>query len=153
MFQYEKTQTRLGGTLWDKPSRYIDNSPLFRADEITTPMFIMHNDKDSAVPWYQGIEFYMSLRRLQKPAWMVVYNDEVHNLSKRKNMMDLSIRMTQFFDHYLKGAPAPAWMVGGLPATLKGRTLRYELSEESPEAVQGTGQSLMKEKTGKKGSK
>ena len=152
MFQYEKTQSRLGGTLWDKSSRYIDNSPLFRADEITTPMFIMHNDKDTAVPWYQGIEFYMSLRRLQKPAWMVVYNDEVHNLGKRKNMKDLSIRMTQFFDHYLKGAPAPAWMVQGLPATLKGRTLRYELSEENPETVQGTGQSLLKEKAVKKGA-
>ena len=153
MFQYEKTQSRLGGTLWDKSSRYIDNSPLFRADEITTPLFIMHNDKDTAVPWYQGIEFYMSLRRLQKPAWMVVYNDEGHNLSKRKNSKDLSIRMGQFFDHYLKGAPAPVWMVQGLPATLKGRTLRYELAEDAPEKVQGTGQSLIKEKTEKKGSK
>ncbi len=146
MFQYEKTQSRLGGTLWEKPTRYIDNSPLFRADEITTPLFIMHNDKDTAVPWYQGIEFYMALRRLKKPSWMVVYNDEVHNLGKRKNMKDLSIRMSQFFDHYLKDAPAPEWMVQGLPATLKGRTLRYELSQEAPAEVQGAGQSLIKEK-------
>lgn len=149
MFQYEKTQSRLGGTLWETPTRYIDNSPLFRADEITTPMFIMHNDHDGAVPWYQGIEFYMAMRRLQKPAWMVVYNDEDHNLTKRKNRKDLSMRMGQFFDHYLKGAPMPEWMASGLPATLKGRTLRYELVDDETNKVEGEGSSLMKEKGNK----
>ena len=128
MFQYEKTQSRIGATLWEKPELYIENSPIFHVPNIETPLFIMHNDADDAVPWYQGIEFYMSLRRLQKPAWMVVYNDESHNLRKRKNKKDLSIRMGQFFDHYLKGAPMPVWMAKGLPATLKNRTLRYELT-------------------------
>ena len=126
MFQYEKTQSRIGATLWEKPELYIENSPLFHVPDIETPLFIMHNDADGAVPWYQGIEFYMSLRRLQKPTWMVVYNDEDHNLRKRKNKKDLSIRMGQFFDHYLKGTPMPVWMDKGLPATLKNRTLRYE---------------------------
>ena len=84
MFQYEKTQSRLGATLWERPDLYIENSPIFSIPEIETPLFIMHNDADGAVPWYQGIEFYMSLRRLQKPAWMVVYNDEAHNLRQRK---------------------------------------------------------------------
>jgi hypothetical protein len=148
MFQYEKTQSRLGGTLWETPTRYIDNSPLFRADEITTPLFIMHNDEDGSVPWYQGIEFYMALRRLEKPAWMVVYNGEDHNLRKRKNRKDLSIRMGQFFDHYLKDAPMPEWMAQGLPATMKGRTLRYDLVDENTSEVKGEGSSLMKEKSG-----
>ena len=89
-------------------------------------------DADGAVPWYQGIEFYMSLRRLQKPAWMVVYNGESHNLRKRKNKKDLSIRMGQFFDHYLKGTPMPVWMAKSLPATLKNRTLRYEKTVDGP---------------------
>ena len=128
MFQYEKTQSRIGATLWEKPELYIENSPLFHVPNIETPLFIMHNDADGAVPWYQGIEFYMSLRRLQKPAWMVVYNDEDHNLRKRKNKKDLSIRMGQFFGHYLKGTPMPVWMAKGLPAILKNRTLRYELT-------------------------
>lgn len=146
MFQYEKTQTRLGATLWDRPDLYIENSPLFKVPEIETPLFIMHNDADGAVPWYQGIEFYMSLRRLQKPAWMVSYNNEAHNLRKRKNRKDLSIRMTQFFDHYLKGAPMPEWMAYGLPAKLKGRTLRYDLVDESKQKVEEGG-SLKLEKT------
>jgi len=146
MFQYEKTQSRIGGTLWDEQDLYIENSPLFHVPNIETPLFIMHNDADGAVPWYQGIEFYMSLRRLQKPAWMVVYNGEAHNLRKRKNRKDLSVRMGQFFDHYLKGEPMPEWMAYGLPATLKGRTLRYDLVEESQEKVE-EGSSLKLEKT------
>lgn len=125
MFQYEKSQSRIGGTLWEKPLYYIENSPLFYADKIQTPVLIMQNDKDDAVPWYQGIEFYMALRRLQKPAWMLVYNDEVHNLQKRQNREDYDIRLMQFFDYYLKGAPEPAWMKKGIPATEKGITTGY----------------------------
>jgi len=129
MFQYEQTQSRIGGTLWDKPSHYIENSPLFYADRVQTPVLIMHNDADGAVPWYQGIEMFMSLKRLNSPAWLLVYNDEDHNLVQRKNRKDLSVRLSQFFDHYLKGAPAPLWMTDGLPAIEKGRTLKYDLSE------------------------
>lgn len=147
MFQYEKTQSRIGGTLWDNMDLYIENSPLFSVPDINTPLFIMHNDADGAVPWYQGIEFYMGLRRLQKPAWMVSYNDEAHNLRLRKNRKDLSIRMGQFFDHYLKDAPMPEWMAYGLPATLKGKTLGYELVDETYEKVK-EGESLKIERKG-----
>lgn len=146
MFQYEKTQSRLGATLWERPDLYMENSPIFSMPEIETPLFIMHNDADGAVPWYQGIEFYMSLRRLQKPSWMVVYNNEAHNLRQRRNRKDLSMRMGQFFDHYLKGAPMPVWMAKGLPATLKGRTLGYELTDEVPPQKVQEGESLNMEK-------
>lgn len=121
MFQYEKTQSRIGGTLWDKPLNYIENSPLFYANRITTPLLMMHNDADGAVPWYQGIEMFSALRRLNKPVWMLVYNGEDHNLTQRHNARDLSIRMYQFFDHYLKGAPAPVWMTEGRSAVEKER--------------------------------
>jgi dipeptidyl aminopeptidase/acylaminoacyl peptidase len=128
MFQYEQTQSRIGGTLWDKPLYYIENSPLFTMDRVNTPVLIMHNDEDGSVPWYQGIEMFMALKRLNKPAWLLQYNGEDHNLRLRKNRKDLSIRLSQFFDYYLKGAPAPLWMTEGLPAVEKGRTLKYELS-------------------------
>lgn len=119
-FQYERSQSRIGATLWQKPDLYIKNSPLFKADKVKTPLLIMHNDKDDAVPWYQGIEYFTALKRLGKPVWMLQYNDEVHNLAERRNRKDLSIRLAQFFDHYLKGAPMPVWMKAGVPATLKG---------------------------------
>jgi len=127
MFQYEMTQSRIGGTLWEKPLHFIENSPVFRIPEINTPLLIMHNDNDGAVPWYQGIEFITALRRLGKPAWMLSYNDEEHNLEKRPNRKDLSIRKMQFFDHYLKGAPMPYWMKNGISQLEKGKKDGYEL--------------------------
>ena len=129
MFQYEQTQSRIGGTLWEKPIYYLENSPLFFMDRVKTPVLIMHNDEDGAVPWYQGIEMFMALKRLNQPAWLLQYNGEDHNLRQRKNRKDLSVRLSQFFDHYLKGAPAPLWMTEGLPAVEKGKTLKYELED------------------------
>ena len=121
MFQYEKTQSRIGGTLWDKPLNYIENSPLFFANQIETPLFMTHNDADGAVPWYQGIEMFSALRRLNKPVWMLVYNGEDHNLVQRHNAKDLSVRLYQFFDYYLKDAPMPRWMSEGRTAVEKDR--------------------------------
>lgn len=128
-FQYERSQSRIGGTLWDYPERYIENSPVFFADRVNTPLLIMHNDEDGAVPWYQGIEYFMALRRNNKPVWMLVYNGEAHNLREWHNRMDLDQRMYQFFDHYLKGAAAPVWMTDGVPAKVKGKEYGLELSE------------------------
>ncbi len=129
MFQYERTQSRIGGTLWDAQHRYIENSPLFQADKVETPVLMMHNDEDGAVPWYQGIEYFVALRRLQKPVWMLNYNGEAHGLRQRRNQKDWAVRMQQFFDHYLVDAPAPVWMEEGVPAVLKGKTLGLELVE------------------------
>jgi dienelactone hydrolase len=122
-FQYEKTQSRIGATLWERPDLYIQNSPLFSLPKVTTPLVIMSNDADDAVPWYQGIEYFTAMRRLNKKIWMLVYNNEAHNLVERKNRKDIQIREQQFFDHYLKGAPMPIWMSKGVPAIMKGRDL------------------------------
>ena len=118
-FQYEKTQSRIGATPWEKEKLYRENSPVFFADQVNTPLLIMHNDNDGAVPYTQGIEYFMALKRLEKPVWMLVYNDEEHNLMRRANRKDLSQRMGEFFDHYLKGAPQPDWMAQGRPITEK----------------------------------
>lgn len=125
MFQYEHDQSRLGGSLWEKPMLFIENSPIFFADKIQTPLLILHNDADGAVPWYQGIEMYMALRRLNKPVWMLNYNGEPHWPVKRENKIDFQTRMMQYFDHYLKGAPEPEWMIKGVPALEKGINKGY----------------------------
>lgn len=119
-FQYEKSQSRIGATIWEKPELYIENSPLFGVPNIQTPLLIMHNDHDGAVPWYQGIEMFTAMKRLNKPVWMLNYNDDDHNLMKDANRRDLSVRMRQFFDFYLQGKPAPKWLIEGVPAIDKG---------------------------------
>lgn len=121
MFQYEHTQSRIGGTLWEKPLRYIENSPLFYADKINTPVLILHNDEDGAVPWYQGIEFFVALRRLGKPAWLLNYNGDPHGVKGPTNRRDFMQRMQQFFDYYLLDAPMPEWMERGVPPVEKGK--------------------------------
>lgn len=108
--QYERGQSRIGQNLWDAFDLYVENSPLFFVPNVTTPVLIMHNDKDTAVPWYQGIEFFASLRRCGKQAWMLQYKGEDHNLRERHNCKDLSEKLAEFFDHFLKGAPEPEWM-------------------------------------------
>ena len=114
-FQYERTQSRIGGTPWNSTKLFMENSPLFYIEKVQTPVLMIHNDNDDAVPWYQGIEFYLSLRRLGKEVYFFNYNGEPHGLRKRQNQEDYSRRMKEFFDHKLKGAPAPEWMQKGIP--------------------------------------
>ncbi len=114
-FQYEQTQSRIGKKLTDAPDTYLDNSPVFQAHRVATPLLILHNDADDAVPWQQGIELFLALRRHGKPAWLFNYNGEFHGLRRRPDQKDWAKRMSQFFDHYLKGAPAPAWLEKGIP--------------------------------------
>ena len=114
-FQYEKTQSRIGGTLWEEPLKFIENSPVFQMDRVKTPVLILQNDGDDAVPWYQGIEFFLSLRRLGKEAYLFNYNGEPHGLRRRPDQKDYTVRMQEFFDYLLKDAPKPAWMEKGIP--------------------------------------
>ena len=121
-FQYERTQSRIGGSPWEYPLRYLENSPLFTTDKINTPLLILHNDADGAVPWYQGIEWFTALRRLGKPAWLLNYRGEPHWPVKTANRADFQTRMEQFFAHYLLDQPMPAWMedAGGAVNRRKG---------------------------------
>ena len=120
-FQYEHSQSRIGATPWEKRDLYIENSPLFHLPNIKTPLVIMSNDADGAVPWYQGIEFFTDMRRLNKPVWLLNYNGEAHNLVERRNRKDIQIREQQYFDWLLKGEKPAKWITDGVPAVLKGR--------------------------------
>ena len=114
-FQYERSQSRIGGSLWQAPELYIENSPVFYADKISTPLLIQFGDEDEAVPWTQGIELYLACRRLDKDCIMLQYRGEPHHLKEYANKLDYSIKMKEFFDHHLRGEPAPKWMTDGVP--------------------------------------
>ncbi len=132
-FQYEHSQSRIGGSLWEYPMRYLENSPLFHADSVQTPLLMINNDEDDAVPWYQGIEFFLALRRLNKEAYMFSYNGEKHGLRKRINQKDYTHRLQEFFDHFLKGAPEPEWMQKGIPYLQREKEKeRYRVADDDP---------------------
>lgn len=125
--QYEHDQTL--ATPWEAPLRFLENSPIYAADKITTPILILHNDEDGAVPWYQGIELFIALRRMYKPVWLLNYNGEKHGITQLKNKIDFQIRMSHFFNHYLKDMPMPEWMNKGIPAISKEINLGYEIKD------------------------
>jgi len=114
-FQYETSQSRIARPLYEAPYKYIENSAVFHAERVQTPLLILHDDQDDAVPWYQGIELYLALRRTGKEVYLFNYNGEFHGLRRRQDQKDYTARMQQFFDHFLKGVPAPEWMEKGIP--------------------------------------
>ena len=114
-FQYEQEQSRIGASMWRKRDLYIENSPVFHADRITTPLLIQHGDEDEAVPWEQAIEMHLALRRLGKPSILLQYRGEPHHLKKYPNKVDYTLRMKEYLDHYCKGTPAAEWIVRGEP--------------------------------------
>ena len=124
-FQYEHTQSRLGATPWSSPLRYLENSPLFTMDKVQTPILIMHNDADGHVPWYQGIEYFVAMKRLGKPCWLLNYTGEPHWPMHMANRIDFQRRMFQFFNHYLKNDKMPKWMSEGVPAVEQPFELGY----------------------------
>ena len=124
-FQYEHTQSRLGATPWSSPLRYLENSPLFTMDKVQTPILIMHNDADGHVPWYQGIEYFVAMKRLGKPCWLLNYTGEPHWPTRIANRVDFQRRMFQFFNHYLKNQKMPKWMSEGVPAVEQPFELGY----------------------------
>lgn len=115
LFQYEQSQSRIGRSLADGLDLYLENSPLFQVKNAHAPMLMLHNDRDGAVPFEQSVEFFLSLRRYDKPAWLFNYHDDGHGVSRLANRKDFSRRMWQFYDHFLRGAPAPDWLVHGVP--------------------------------------
>lgn len=130
MAHIEIGHDHIGATLWQRPDLYIKASPVFRADRVTTPLLILHNQGDGSCQWSQGIEMYMALRRLEKKVWLLQYDGEDHGVGGR-NAIDFTVRLTQFFNHYLKNELPPKWMTQGIPASLKGIESGFELDSNA----------------------
>jgi dipeptidyl aminopeptidase/acylaminoacyl peptidase len=112
---FESSQGRFTGGPWEQWAAYTRNSPVAHAKNVKTPLMILHNDQDGAVDFTQGIEYFNTLRRLGKPVILLEYPGENHGLARPANQQDYTVRMKEFFDHYLKGAPAPDWLQYGIP--------------------------------------
>jgi len=124
---YEKGgQNRMGAPLWEIPEKYIKNSSIFSVGKVTTPLLMMHTTNDAVCPFSQALEFFTALRRLGRKAWLLEYTDDNHSI-RGHSEVDFSIRMKQFFDHYLKDKPAPVWMTRGIPQSKKGIESGLEL--------------------------
>jgi dienelactone hydrolase len=112
---YLYSQGREGISPWTNPEMYNFESALMHAPEVTAPFLIMHGAADPTVPFTNGLAMYNALRFNNKKAVLLAYPGEGHGLRGMANRKDLTIRFFQFFDHYLKGAPAPKWLTDGVP--------------------------------------
>ncbi len=111
---FESSQGRLTTGYWDNWDAFARNSPIYHIKQVQTPLLLLHNDKDGAVDYTQGIEYYNGLRRLNKPVVMITYKGENHGIAKDPNKKDYAVRMMEYFDHYLKGKDAPEWWSKGI---------------------------------------
>jgi dipeptidyl aminopeptidase/acylaminoacyl peptidase len=146
-YLYEVGQSRMGTTLWQNPNGYIKNSPIFNASKVTTPLLMMYNKEDSAVPFSQGLELFSALRRLGKRAWLLQYDGQEHRIDRySKEALDYNHRLTQFFDHYLKNSPPPKWMTRQISTIEKFNEIGYEYDTE----IETPGLGLISEKEQKK---
>ena len=112
-------QGRWGFSPWERPDVYHFESALTHVPEVTQPYLIMHGTADPTVSFSEGMNFYNALRYNGKEATMLAYPGEGHGLRGLANRKDLTTRYFQFFDHYLKGTPAPSWMTDGVPYIVK----------------------------------
>ncbi len=131
---FESSQGRFTSGPWDNWEAYTRNSPVAGAKNVKTPLMILSNDKDGAVDFTQGIEYFDTLRRLGKPVILLEYPGENHGLAKQPNMQDYMVRMKEFFDHYLMGAQAPEWLENGIPRLKMADHITQRLKERQDQA-------------------
>ncbi|PWV55550.1 S9 family peptidase [Chitinophaga sp. S165] len=129
--RYDADNEEGRGTLWSNPKSWLDQSPIMTADKVSSPLLIFHCKNDWALPFHQAVELFLALRRLEKRVWLLEYDEEGHALDNVANQKDLTIRVTQFFDHYLKDELPPRWMTHGIPAKAKKLEHGYELDSIS----------------------
>ncbi len=89
-------------SFFENPEAYRANSPLHQAAKIKTPLLLWAGKEDANVNPNQSLQMYLALRRLRKPAKLIYYKGENHALNNEKNKKDLTIRIKNWFDRYLK---------------------------------------------------
>ena len=125
-------QGRYGTNPFDDFELYRSQSPITWVATMNTPLLYLHGTVDGSVEYLQGMEFYNALRFLKKPIIFASYPGEDHHLAKLENQKDFMTRMEQFYDHYLKGAPAPDWMANGVPFLGKRQAARALMEGREP---------------------
>jgi dipeptidyl aminopeptidase/acylaminoacyl peptidase len=108
-------QGRFGTNPYENLALFQDQSAVFHAQTMNTPLLIEQGTNDGSTEWLQGVEFYNALRFLKKPVIFLSYEGEAHGYTRYDNQYDVEVRMHQFYDHYLKGAPAADWIANGVP--------------------------------------
>lgn len=103
----EKSQDRIGATLWEQPQKYVEHSAVMFADRIKTPLLLMTGGEDHNVPALNTREMYYALRRLGKPVVWVNYVNGGHGVpnTNEAEFTDFHRRIVEWYAKYLMGSP------------------------------------------------
>lgn len=100
-------------SLYEDKESYLRNNPILNAEKVTTPLLLWSGKEDRVIPYTQSVSYYLALRRLNKKTIMLLYSKEDHNLKRSSNMADLTTRMMDWFDYYLKDEKTARWITEG----------------------------------------
>jgi dipeptidyl aminopeptidase/acylaminoacyl peptidase len=101
----DPTEQLLGGTPWEIRERYIENSPFFFLDRITTPLLLQHGTLDT-VDVREAEAVFVGLRRLGKRVTLVEYPNDYHSLDRRKNQIEYLQRLLEWCTQHLNSQPS-----------------------------------------------
>lgn len=110
MWRMEFQQWRIGCSLFEDRTAYEVNSPSHFVESIKSPMLLWSGKNDLQIDWRQNVMFYLALRRLRKPATLLLYPNEYHSLEELPNRLDLKTRIEEWFAHYLKDESPAKWI-------------------------------------------
>lgn len=113
MWRYESQQFRMGSSFFENKQGYLQNAPIMGADKITTPLLLWSGKKDTVIPFQQSVTLYMALRRLGSKSILLAYPEEDHTLSNPENQTDLTLRIMQWFNYFLKDKKDTGWITKG----------------------------------------
>ncbi|MFC4163884.1 alpha/beta hydrolase family protein [Epilithonimonas zeae] len=109
-WQFENGQYRMPKPFFEISPQYLSNSPILAANKVSAPILIWAGKKDLNISWTQSMEFYLALKRSNKTAVALFYENEGHTITDPDSAKDLFTKIAQWFDYYLKGKKSD-WIV------------------------------------------
>ena len=110
MWRIEDQQWKMSQSLFEDRKTYYENSPIHYAENITTPLLAWSGKEDTQVNYQQSIEMYLALKRLNKKQVLLLYPREQHLMTKPESQLDVTKRIKDWFDYFLKGAVSKEWI-------------------------------------------
>jgi dipeptidyl aminopeptidase/acylaminoacyl peptidase len=109
-WRFESFQYRMYKPFSEDKELYFKNNPLYNADKVNAPVLLWTGLKDENIKWEESRTFYNALRRNDKKVVALFYRGEDHSLQGSAAQQDLSIRILNWFDYFLKGQKNIAWI-------------------------------------------
>ena len=90
---------------WNNRALYVNQSPLFHADKVNTPLLLLHGKADTNVPVGESIQMFTALKLLGKTVELVEIEGQDHHIMDYKKRVLWQKTIFAWFDKWLKDQP------------------------------------------------